>query len=141
MANNYYNYTTARLARNTLVTAEDINSVLADDSGSGSTFNSLPSPTAFTNGTQDDAAVSGTADAIVLTRSSPVTTSILIPGTKAYFKATGTNTGPTTVDLDSEGVTAVTTKAGVALSGGEIVSGGWYKVVYDGTQFQLVSEA
>jgi len=54
------------------------------------------------------------------------------------FKAGGTNTGATTINVDSLGAKAVQFN-GAALVGGEIVSGLMYTVVYDGTQFQLLN--
>jgi len=54
------------------------------------------------------------------------------------FKAGGTNTGATTLNVDSLGAKDVQFN-GAACVGGEIVSGLMYTVVYDGTQFQLLN--
>ena len=54
------------------------------------------------------------------------------------FKAGGTNTGATTLNVDSLGAKDVQFN-GAACTGGEIVSGLMYSVVYDGTQFQLLN--
>lgn len=54
------------------------------------------------------------------------------------FKAGGTNTGATTLNVDSLGAKDVQFN-GAACTGGEIVSGLMYTVVYDGTQFQLLN--
>jgi hypothetical protein len=54
------------------------------------------------------------------------------------FKAGGTNTGATTLNVDSLGAKDVQFN-GNACTGGEIVSGLMYTVVYDGTQFQLLN--
>lgn len=131
MANSYYTHTA--LVEYSSIDVADINNI---SSGIESGFDLLPTPVQFQNGTSDLASVGGTANAIVLTRDFP--TAALINGTEAEFFATATNTGATTVNLDSKGVKALTTKALAALTGGEIVSGGWYKIKYDGTQFQLV---
>lgn len=56
------------------------------------------------------------------------------------FKAGGTNTGATTLNVDSLGAKDVQFN-GAACTGGEIVSGLMYTVVYDGTQFQLMNAA
>jgi hypothetical protein len=56
------------------------------------------------------------------------------------FKAGGTNTGATTINVDSLGAKDVQFN-GAACTGGEIVSGLMYTVVYDGTQFQLMNAA
>ena len=49
-----------------------------------------------------------------------------------------TNTGATTVNINSLGAKAVQS-AGSALSGGELVAGNLYNLFYDGTQFNLAS--
>lgn len=54
------------------------------------------------------------------------------------FKAGGTNTGATTLNVNSLGAKDVQLN-GAALVGGEITSGLMYTVVYDGTQFQLMN--
>jgi len=54
------------------------------------------------------------------------------------FKAGGTNTGAITLNVDSLGAKDVQFN-GAACTGGEIVSGLMYSVVYDGTQFQLLN--
>jgi hypothetical protein len=54
------------------------------------------------------------------------------------FKAGGTNTGATTINVDSLGAKDVQFN-GAACTGGEIVSDLMYTVVYDGTQFQLMN--
>lgn len=77
----------------------------------------------------------GTANAQVLTFS-------VAPGALAFadvffFEAGITNTGATTLNINSLGAKAIQW-AGSALIGGEIVSGQCYGVRYDGTQFQLI---
>lgn len=47
------------------------------------------------------------------------------------FEANHTNTGATTLNVDSIGAVAVVKTTGAALSGGEIVTGGIYHVVYE----------
>lgn len=56
------------------------------------------------------------------------------------FKAGGTNTGATTLNVDSLGAKNVYYQ-GAALTGGEITNGQIVTVVYDGTQFQLINAA
>jgi hypothetical protein len=56
------------------------------------------------------------------------------------FKAGGTNTGATTLNVDSLGAKNVYYQ-GAALTGGEITNGQIVTVVYDGTQFQLINPA
>jgi hypothetical protein len=64
----------------------------------------------------------------------------LVTGARYRFKAGGTNTGATTLNLNSLGATNIYYDNGSnALNGGEIVTGYFYEVVYDGTQFRLVT--
>lgn len=56
------------------------------------------------------------------------------------FKASFTNTGAATLNVDALGAKAIQSHT-AALVGGEIVEDGIYTVVYDGTQFQLLNPA
>lgn len=78
-------------------------------------------------------AVSGTANAIVLTLTPAV--SAYVAGQTVKFKATASNSGATTVNWGA-GVIAVQ-QNGTALIGGEIVSGRTYELTYDGSVAQL----
>jgi hypothetical protein len=108
--------------------------------GNGSTAGGFPIPnfrdlqqSAFITGT-----VGGTANAITLT---------LVPALAAYangvrliFKATANNTGATTINVNGLGARNIFKLSGtslVACTGGEIISGAWYEIIDDGTQFQL----
>lgn len=110
--------------------------------GDGLRTGGFPIPNAF-NIQQDTYAFSvagGTANALTVT---------LLPVPSGYaqplrfrFKATGTNTGATTIDVNSLGVKNILRmNAGSlsALTAGDIVTGGIYEVIYDGVQFQLVT--
>lgn len=55
-----------------------------------------------------------------------------------YFVAAGTNTGATTINIDSLGAKSIYAE-GAACVGGEIVSGKVYLIRYNGTQFDLLS--
>lgn len=61
-----------------------------------------------------------------------------VAGTKVTFAAAATNTGATTISVNSIGTKNIFAN-GAALVGGEIVSGKIYTIVYDGTQFNLQS--
>lgn len=82
----------------------------------------------------------GTANAITVTLS-PALTSYATP-TRIIFKATATNTTATTINVNGLGAknlykfTAGTLGAIVA---GDVVNGGIYEAIYDGTQFQLLT--
>lgn len=62
-------------------------------------------------------------------------------GQMFYFVSAGANTGAVTLNVDSLGAKAVTRKGATALVAGEIASGQVCVVVYDGTRFQLITEA
>lgn len=73
-------------------------------------------------------------------------TASLTPSPGAYaagqtfrFVAAGANTTAVTLNINGLGAKAVTKSGTNALAGGEIPSGSIVEVVYDGTQFQLIS--
>lgn len=80
-------------------------------------------------------AVSGTANAIVLTLTPAITA--YVAGQTIKFKATATNTTATTSDAGGGAVAVRYNNA--ALAGGEIVSGRTYEITYDGTVWQLAN--
>jgi hypothetical protein len=80
--------------------------------------------------------VGGTADAITLTCSPTVTA--YAAGQRFLFKAPGTNTTIVTLAVDGLAATAVRYKD-VALVAGDIVTGDYMLVTYDGTRFQMVN--
>ena len=79
----------------------------------------------------------GAADAYTLT---PATT-LTAYSTKMIveFTPNATNTGAATLNISGLGAKNIYSVAGVALSAGELVSGGYYLAAYDGTQFRLLS--
>jgi hypothetical protein len=60
-----------------------------------------------------------------------------VTGQVFTFIAAGTNTGATTLNINSIGAKAITKNGTTALAAGDIASGQAITVVYDGTQFQL----
>lgn len=84
--------------------------------------------------------VGGTANAITLV-DNPVVSSLTY-GLHMGFTATNTNTGATTLQVDSTAATAVVKGASkAALSGGEIVAGATFETYYDGTSHILMPNA
>ena len=83
----------------------------------------------------------GTANALTLTLSSfPITSYVAYQS--FTFKASATNTGSATINIDGLGVKTIkqkTSSGATSLVGGEIVLNQVYTVVYDGTDFQLSS--
>jgi hypothetical protein len=60
-------------------------------------------------------------------------------GQRFTFVSAGANTGAATININSIGAKALTKNGTTALSAGDIPSGAAVEVVYDGTQFQVVS--
>jgi hypothetical protein len=60
-------------------------------------------------------------------------------GQKFTFVSAGANTGAATININSIGAKSLTKNGTTALSAGDIPSGAAVEVVYDGTQFQVVS--
>jgi hypothetical protein len=61
-------------------------------------------------------------------------------GQTINFKAGGTNTGAVTLNVSSKGAKAIQ-KSGAALVAGDIAANDIVAVIYDGTQFQMISPA
>lgn len=100
-------------------------------------FDKLPAEAALK---QDRAtyatAVGGPADAITLTL--PSTLASYTAGLRISFKVGTTNTGATTVNVDSVGAKSIKRPNGDALVAGDLISGAMVDIRYDGTNFQLV---
>ena len=62
-------------------------------------------------------------------------------GLEITFKANIANTGAVVLNCNSLGNKNLFSPAGVALAGGEITSGQMVSAAYDGTQFQMISQA
>jgi hypothetical protein len=84
----------------------------------------------------------GTANAIILNYPSGITTTSIATGTLLQFKAAVANTGTTTlqVQVNSSTILTATTildEDGTALTANELLAGGIYSVVYNGTNWIL----
>lgn len=77
------------------------------------------------------------ADTITATGAAGMTA--YVAGQQFIFVAAGANTGAATLNINSIGAKAITKNGTTALSAGNIASGSVAEVVYDGTQFQLIS--
>lgn len=80
--------------------------------------------------------VSGTD---TITASAPIGLSAYATGQKFSFVSNGANTGTVTLNINAIGAKSVTKDGTTALAADDIVSGAVCVVVYDGTQFQLVT--
>ncbi len=83
------------------------------------------------------ATVGGTANAITLTNTTPI--SGYTAGNGYTFTATAANSGATTVNVDGKGALSVVSGSALnALAGGEIVNGASYNLYDDGTGSHLI---
>lgn len=87
-------------------------------------------------GTLDYAVDSGAANAYVVTLS-PVLDAF-INGMPIFFKAANSNTGASTINVNSLGAVALRKNGTEALISGDILAGQIVVCVYDGTYFQLI---
>lgn len=74
-----------------------------------------------------------------ITASAPIGLSAYAAGQEFSFVSAGANTGAVTLNINAIGAKSVTKDGTTALAAGDIASGAVCVVVYDGTQFQLVS--
>lgn len=83
------------------------------------------------------ASAGGTGDALTLTLSPAP--SAYVAGQEFRFKATATNTGAATIDVNSLGAKSIKRDGSSALAAGDITTGQMYSIRYDGTNFQLLN--
>ena len=76
-------------------------------------------------------AAGGTANAITLTTNQALSSAHVAAGLTLSFRATATNTGATTLNVDTIGAVSVVDQFGAALAAGAITSGGIYTVRYN----------
>jgi hypothetical protein len=138
--------TSAQVAAMTPVSSEVVHDTTNNrlHVGNGSTAGGiiLPNRTDVQNNSFTYVSAGGTANAI---------TAAYTPAPSAYaagqmfaFKASASNTGATTINVNSLGAKNILKMAGGSLSAlesGDIINGGIYEVAYDGTQFQLLGVA
>jgi hypothetical protein len=85
---------------------------------------------------------SGSANLVVLNYPSGITTTSIATGTQLQFQAAAANTGSSTLTVQVNSSTILSAKNilnedGSSLSGNEILAGGIYNVVYNGTSWIL----
>jgi len=105
-------------------------------------FNTLVSYLNDLNNYSNYVADTGTANAVVLNYPSGITTTTIATGTQLQFKAANANTSTATltVQVNSSSILAATTilnEDGTALTANELLAGGIYTVVYNGTNWIL----
>ena len=79
----------------------------------------------------------GTANTYAVTLSPAIA---LYAGMEINFKAVHANTGASTLALNGGSAKAITKSGTTALAGAEISANQIVKVIYDGTQWQLISQ-
>jgi hypothetical protein len=110
--------------------------------GDGTTYGGIPHPNYkdIQKSYFDYAADSGSANAVAIAL--PYAPASYSVGIRVKFKANATNTGATTINVNSLGTKNLQKYTAGALGGlvaGDIVAGGMYEAIYDGTQFQLLT--
>lgn len=88
----------------------------------------------------DYAADSGSANAVTIAL--PYAPASYTAGLRVKFKANATNTGATTINVNSLGTKNLQKYSAGTLGNlvaGDVVNGGVYEAIYDGTQFQLLT--
>ena len=83
--------------------------------------------------------LSSVAGTDTITASAPAAITAYAAGQRFSFVASATNTSAVTLNINGIGAKSVTKDGATALAAGDIASGAVCVVVYDGTQFQLVS--
>ena len=81
----------------------------------------------------------GSSNAYTITMPTVGTWAAYASGDLVMLRANHTNTGAATVNIDSVGATAIKKNTDEALIAGDIQSGGFYLMSYDGTNFQIVN--
>lgn len=61
------------------------------------------------------------------------------PGVAFNIKINTDNTGPSTINVSALGAQAIVVSPSYPLAGGELIAGNVYRIVYDGTNFQLLN--
>lgn len=83
-------------------------------------------------------AVAGT-NTITATGPLPVTPAGYTTGLRFFFNPANTNTGATTININTLGAKNITKFGATALVAGDLVAGAEAEIYYDGTQFQLIN--
>lgn len=82
-------------------------------------------------------AVTGTANAILLTLPAGTTITSYAPGQEFRFKATLSNTTAATVNVGTVGTIDIKKAGATALAAGDITAGATYSLIFDGTSAQI----
>jgi hypothetical protein len=132
----YFDYSTGRLADGVTARASLWNTVY-DEIDTG--LDKLPTEAQLKRGTVWYGTDTGAADAYVVAM--PYAPASYVDGSLVIFKASGTNTGAATINVNSLGVKSITRQSGATLEAADIVSGKFTILVYNSTsgKFEVVS--
>jgi hypothetical protein len=125
MANSYYNFSPS-FVPNTKVRSDEVN---AQYSSLEAAFDLLPTvPGSIVAGTSWLGVESGSGNAYAVTM--PNTRTSNAEGDRVLFKATHTNTGAATLNVDGLGALSIVQADGSAILAGDLLTGMYYEVVY-----------
>lgn len=135
MTNEYYEYADAGVvAARTLARAEVVKGHLqAIEAG----FTLLPAASGILKGTLNYVSATGVADAYIATPAVPWT--VYTEGFSIRVEIPATNTGPATINISGVGNASIKRMDGTALSAGDLTIGSAADLVYDGSNFRLIS--
>lgn len=132
MSNDYFNAAIdTLLTRFALGRAEQVNAIFAQIAAG---FEKLPSEAAIKQARVTHGVDTGAANAYVVTLPYPI--SAYVDGLTVSFIATNGNTGPSTINVDGNGVVSITDPSGSALASGDIPLNGVVTLRFSGTGFQ-----
>ena len=116
---------------------EDQQDALAGNNGTPSSTNTLVTQIGFQRGVEVYAADNEASDTYVITLSPAIVA--YVAGMKISFKAKTANTGACTINVNAKGAKAIKKNYNETLEDNDIVANQIVSLIYDGTNFQLLS--
>ena len=139
MANDFFDsgdYTA--LVAHTLARGSSVNAIFAAVAVG---FDRLPAKLLLDQGRVTYGTEQGGSAANVYVFNLPQTLASYVEGLEVVIKTAHVNTGPSTINIDGRGAKTIKTGGGSALVGGELLAGAPVKLVYDGTDFRIMTGA
>lgn len=113
----------------------DDNSANPDADGAG--WIAIATSAGIQSGQWNYAADAGTINAVAANLTPAL--SAYVAGVQVEVKIANTNSGSATLNINGLGAKSILDPLGNALAGGELVAGGVYRFVYDGSNFQIAT--
>ena len=88
-------------------------------------------------GSSEYAVTTGTANSYLLAPAPAIVS--YTTGVAFNININISNTGPSTINISNLGTIALVTNLGYPLAGGELLAGSVYRIIYDGTNFQILN--